>query len=136
MNALPVVEARPARILVVDDERDNRDLLEIVLTSEGFMTTTAADGIEALASVALEPPDLVLLDIMMPGMNGYQVVETLKAQASTRQIVVVMLTALTDNDTKQSAFTAGADDFLSKPLDRAQLCKRIRQLLGDAGRDH
>ena len=117
---------RPARILVVDDERDNRELLEIILTHEGFVVETAADGPAALAAVAREAPDLVLLDVMMPGMTGYQVAERLKADPATRGVPLVMVSALYDRDSRALALKAGAEDFFAKPMPGAELCGRVR----------
>ena len=93
MNPSPDVSGHPARILIVDDERQNRQLLEIMLAPEGFVLLTAASGEEALAMVALEAPDLILLDIMMPRMDGYQAVARIKGNLATRNIPVIMLTA-------------------------------------------
>ena len=129
MNPSPDVADRPARILIVDDERHNRQLLEGMLTPEGFHLLTAASGAEALAIVAQQPPDLILLDIMMPGMDGYQVAGTIKRNVATKNIPVIMVTALGDLDTKMLALNAGAEDFLSKPVNRAELCVRVRNLL-------
>ena len=80
----------PARILIVDDERRNRELLEVMLTPEGFFLQTAANGAEALAMVAEQAPDLILLDVMMPGMDGYEVTSRLKGDESTRHIPVIL----------------------------------------------
>jgi DNA-binding response OmpR family regulator len=131
MSASPIadVDARPARLLIVDDEADNREVLELVLAWEGFLISTASSGAEALAVVASQPPDLVLLDIMMPGMTGYEVVAKIKADAATSAIPVMMISALTDSKTKLLALTAGAEDFLSKPIDRDELVRRVRNLL-------
>ena len=120
---------RPFRILVVDDERDNRELLEVILGSEGFVVSTAASGAEALESLAGEPADLVLLDIMMPGMNGYEVVEKMKGNDATKGIPVIMVTALEDRNARARAASAGADDFLRKPLDLSVLMARVESLL-------
>jgi two-component system cell cycle sensor histidine kinase/response regulator CckA len=120
---------RPARLLIVDDERHNRQLLEVMLAPEGFVLSTAAGGEEALAMVAADRPDLILLDIMMPGMDGYQVVTRVKANASTKNIPVIMVTDLDDRSARMQGLTAGAEDFLTKPVDRAELCVRVRNLL-------
>jgi PAS domain S-box-containing protein len=120
---------RPARILIVDDERRNRDLLEVMLAPEGFLLQTAASGKEALALVAQHAPDLILLDVMMPGMDGYEVTTRLKGDASTKHIPVIMITALGDRDARLLGLTAGAEEFLTKPPDRAELTVRVRNLL-------
>src|SRR4030081_1269513 len=91
---------RPARVLIVDDEHHNRQLLEVMLTPEGFVLQTAASGEEALAIVAQDPPDLLLLDIMMPGMDGYQVAAKIKGNQATKSIPVIMVTALDDHNAR------------------------------------
>ena len=115
-------------ILIVDDEPDNRDLLEILLMSEGFNVQTSSGGDDALACIAKRRPDLVLLDLMMPGMSGYEVLAVLKADASLKTIPVVMVTAL-DGAARKQAQAAGADGFLGKPIDRAELRARVNDLL-------
>jgi PAS domain S-box-containing protein len=119
----------PARILIVDDERHNRQLLEVMLAREGLVLLSAASGEEALAMVAQHSPDLILLDIMMPGMDGYAVVAAIKNNASTKNIPVIMVTALDDRDARLLGLNAGAEDFLTKPVDRAELTLRVRNLL-------
>ena len=120
---------RPACILIVDDERRNRELLEVMLKPEGFLLLSAASGEEALALVARQPPDLILLDVMMPGMDGYQVAAKIKGDLATKSIPVVMLTALDDRNARMLGLNAGAEDFLTKPVDRAELSVRVRNLL-------
>ena len=129
MSPRPDVADHPPRILIVDDERPNRELLKVMLTPEGFLPLTAASGEDALAMVAQQPPDLILLDIMMPGMDGYQVAAKLKGDLSTRNIPVIMVTALDDRNARMLGLSAGAEDFLTKPVDRAELCVRVRNLL-------
>ena len=116
------------RILIVDDERTNRDLLEVMLTQEGYQLLTATSGEDALAMVAQQAPDVILLDIMMPDMDGYKVVEKLKANLATRNIPVIMVTALNDRNARLLGLRAGAEDFLTKPVDRAELRVRVRNL--------
>jgi PAS domain S-box-containing protein len=129
MNPRPDVRYHPARILIVDDEPHNRELLEVMLTPEGFLLQTAASGEEALAMVAQQPPDLILLDIMMPGMDGYQVAAEIKGNRATKNIPVIMVTALDDRNARMLGLGAGAEDLLTKPVDRAELCVRVRNLL-------
>jgi len=119
----------PARILIVDDGADNRAVLEVILGWEGFVILTAASGEEALDAVALQAPDLILLDVMMPGMDGYEVLAKLKGDLATKDIPVIMITALADPDGMRLALSASADDVLSKPLDRAELVLRVKKLL-------
>jgi DNA-binding response OmpR family regulator len=134
MSTSPDIAGHPGRILVVDDDRDNREVLGVVLGWEGFVVLTAASGEEALAIVAREPPDLILLDVMMPDMNGYQVAARIKGTHTTRNIPIMMVTALNDLASRVRALDAGAEDFLAKPLDRVELCVRVRSLLR-SGRD-
>jgi CheY-like chemotaxis protein len=119
----------PARVLIVDDAPDNREVLEIILRWEGFFTLAAASGEEALATVAQHPVDLVLLDIMMPGIDGYGVLAKIKGNSATKNIPVIMVSALEDGNGRALALSAGADDFVAKPLDRANLVLRVRKLL-------
>ncbi len=121
--------AEPARILIVDDERQNRRLLEVMLAPDGFVLQTASSGEEALAMVAREPPDLILLDVMMPGMDGYEVTRRLKGNRATEGIPVIIVTAVEDRSAKIMGLNAGAEDFLSKPVDRLELGIRVRNLI-------
>jgi diguanylate cyclase (GGDEF)-like protein/PAS domain S-box-containing protein len=116
-------------ILIVDDEGPNRRLLEAQLAPEGYLTQTASNGAEALASVARQMPDLILLDVMMPGMDGYQVAQALKANPDTSNIPIIMVTALMDHAAQLEGLAAGAEEFLSKPVNRAELWLRVRNLL-------
>jgi len=118
-----------ARILVVDDEPDNRELLEIILASEGFAVVSAAGGAEALARVAQEPPDLIVLDVMMPGMTGYEVAATIKGNPATRNIAILLFSAVSDANARTLGLSAGADDHIAKPVEYAELVKRVRCLL-------
>ncbi|MDQ1484206.1 MAG: hypothetical protein QOF35_2282 [Actinomycetota bacterium] len=121
--------ATPATILIVDDESPNLRLLQALLGHEGYVLRTAASGEEALAAVADDPPDLILLDVMMPGLDGRQVARAVKADPSTSNIPIIMVTAQTDREARLAALDAGAEDFLSKPVDRAELWLRVRNLL-------
>ncbi len=120
---------RPARVLIVDDERHNRDLLEVMLAPEGYVLLTAASGEDALAIVDQQAPDLILLDVMMPDIDGCEVARRIKSKSSSKNIPVVMVTALGDHDARMLGLSAGAEDFLTKPVDRAELCMRVRNLL-------
>ncbi len=117
-----------ARILVVDDIEANRKLLETRLTAEYFEVVTAANGMEALEICAREPTDIVLLDVMMPGINGFEVCKRLKSDPKTQHIPVIMVTALDQPSDKVYGLQAGADDFLTKPVDDVALITRVRNL--------
>ncbi|MDB5478765.1 MAG: diguanylate cyclase domain protein [Alphaproteobacteria bacterium] len=118
-----------AKILVVDDIAPNVKLLEAKLTREFFRVVTAMSGPEALEKARTERPDVILLDIMMPGMDGFEVCERLKADPLTQNIPVVMVTALTDISDRVRGLEAGADDFLSKPVNDLALMSRVRSLI-------
>jgi DNA-binding NarL/FixJ family response regulator len=121
--------ARPARILIVDDEPLNVDYLEQELEGRGFEIESAANGLQALERVAASPPDLVLLDVMMPGMDGISVLRILKGDPETRLMPVVVMTALNAVEDRVRGIEAGADDFLSKPVDDRELLARINTAL-------
>jgi CheY-like chemotaxis protein/class 3 adenylate cyclase len=120
---------RPARILIVDDEPFNVDYLVQELDNLGFLTATAANGLEALEKVAEAPPDLVLLDVMMPELDGISTLRILKDDPETKLIPVVLMTALNAVEDRVRGIEAGADDFLSKPVDDRELLARIRTSL-------
>jgi two-component system cell cycle sensor histidine kinase/response regulator CckA len=129
MNTSPALAGHSPRILIVDDEPLNRRLLEVMLAPEGFRLQTAATGEEALAIVARQPPDLILLDVLMPGMDGYQVADRIKGNLATQNIPLIMISDLDDRSARMLGLGAGAEEFLSKPVDRAELCVRVRNLL-------
>lgn len=118
-----------ARILVVDDILPNIKLLEAKLKADYYDVITAQSGAEALEKAVTEKPDLILLDVMMPEMDGFEVCERLKKDSETANIPVVMVTALTDTEDKLRGLQAGADDFLSKPIDDTALMSRVRSLV-------
>ncbi len=117
-----------ARILVVDDIEANVKLLEARLTAEYYEVLTANDGPTALKLAASEKPDIVLLDVMMPGMDGFEVCRRLKDEPETRHIPVVLVTALDGRSDRITGLEAGADDFLTKPIDDVMLFARVRSL--------
>ncbi|MES2035440.1 MAG: PleD family two-component system response regulator [Pseudomonadota bacterium] len=117
-----------ARILVVDDIEANVKLLEAKLAAEYYEVLTANDGPTALAMAASEQPDIVLLDVMMPGMDGFQVCRRLKEDVATRHIPVVLVTALDGRSDRIAGLEAGADEFLTKPIDDVMLFARVRSL--------
>ena len=118
-----------ARVLVVDDILSNVKLLEAKLAAEYFEVITASNGEQALARVAEELPDIVLLDVMMPGMDGFEVCRRIKANTKTAHIPIVMVTALDQPSDRVTGLDAGADDFLTKPVDDTALFARVRSLV-------
>ncbi len=117
------------RILAVDDEQVNRDLLEAILEQEGYDVVCATDGERALAEVTATPPDLILLDLMMPGMSGLEVCHRLKEDPRTAAIPIIVVTALGQVATKEAALTSGADDFVAKPVRPDDLRTRVSAML-------
>jgi signal transduction histidine kinase len=117
------------KVLIVDDEPRNLLILEGVLAPLQYDLRQAKDGSEALDQVAADPPDLVLLDVMMPGLSGFDVCRRLKSRPDTQFIPIVLVTALTDRDSRVTGIEAGADDFISKPVDAHELRARVRSLL-------
>ena len=118
-----------ARVLVVDDILSNVKLLEAKLSAEYFEVVSAFNGLECLAKVDESMPDIVLLDVMMPGMDGFEVCRRLKGNPKTAHIPVVMVTALDQPSDRVAGLEAGADDFLTKPVDDAALFARVRSLV-------
>jgi adenylate cyclase len=117
-----------ARVLIVDDVPGNLRLLEAVLAPRGYVVESAGSGAEALEMLARQPPDLVLLDLVMPEIDGYEVCRRIRASPETEALPVVMITA-SGRDEKRRALDVGADDFLMKPLDQDELLARVRSLL-------
>ena len=117
------------RLLIADDNAQNCELLDAYLADDGHEIEFAADGEDTLRRVTSFKPDLILLDIMMPRMSGYEVCQQLKAGEATRDIPVLMVTALRETADIEKAVAAGADDFLSKPVNRLELRTRVRSLL-------
>jgi putative two-component system response regulator len=118
----------PSTILIVDDLADSREILEEILTAPQHHLLLAASGPEALAQAAAHTPDLVLLDVMMPGMDGFEVCRRLRAEPRTAEMPIILLTALDDREARLKGFEAGADDFVSKPVDRTELRARVRTI--------
>ena len=118
-------------IVVVDDEPDNFDVIEALLSAQDYHLSYASDGYEVLDRLNLEKvkPDLILLDVMMPGINGIEVCKRIRALPSGKMIPIIMVTALNDKKDLESCLQAGADDFLSKPVNSVELIARIKSLL-------
>jgi CheY-like chemotaxis protein len=113
----------------VDDIPLNRQFLKDELEDEGYLVSTAEDGEQALAIVADNPPDLILLDIMMPRMSGFEVCRKLKSDPATRDIPIIMVTALNELGDIERGVESGTDDFISKPVNRLELVTRVKSLL-------
>ena len=124
-----MIRGRAAAILIVDDEPQNRRLLEALLVPEGYRIISASCGAEALKLIAADPPDLVLLDVMMPAMDGYEVARRMKSHPASSSIPIIMVTALIDAKARHAGLDAGAEEFLTKPVDRNELWLRVRNLL-------
>src|SRR5262245_10579626 len=122
-------ESEPARILIVDDHEDNVELLRARLEAWGYTSDSAGDGAEALKKIEESPPDLVLLDVMMPKIDGIEVARRVKANSNLPFIPIIMQTALDATENKVEGLNAGADDYITKPIDFAELKARLTSML-------
>lgn len=123
------MDPKPKRILIADDNRSEADILQQLLKNNGYASFTASNGIEAIEAAIKEFPDLIILDVDMPGEDGYAVARQLKSFKSTRMVPIIMLTALSELRSKLEGLEAGVDDYLTKPYRPAELLARIRSLL-------
>ncbi|MCH2149028.1 MAG: response regulator [Phycisphaerales bacterium] len=128
-DAMQPIDLKDATVLVVDDNLQNLELMQAYLEDLGCTLATATDGIEAIAAIESNPPDLVLLDVMMPRMSGFEVCQKIKAQPSTRDIIVIMVTALNEVGDFERALECGTNDFIAKPVNKLELLTRVRSLL-------
>lgn len=119
----------PARVLIVDDNKENIDLIAYFLKPQNYKILTAFDGIEALKQVESQHPDIILLDIMLPKMDGFQVCERIKKNSKTQFIPIIMITALKELKDKIRSLEVGADDFISKPFENVELLTRVKSLM-------
>ena len=120
---------RRSRVLIADDNEPNRELLEVYLADIECDIATAVDGKDTLEKVAEFHPDVILLDVMMPKLSGFEVCQRLKADPATSPIMVLMVTALGELGDIERAVESGTDDFLSKPVNRVELVKRVENML-------
>lgn len=122
------MEDEPLNILAVDDDKTNLTIIEKMLQTQGFKVESVTSGKAALESVRKKLPDVILLDVMMPEMDGFEVCRKLKGSEWTRLIPVIIVTALREKEDRIKGFEAGCDDFISKPIDRVELIARVRSL--------
>jgi len=129
--AAPAKTAAPrrSRVLIADDNEPNRELLEVYLAELDCEIATAVDGRDALDKVAAFQPDVILLDVMMPKLSGFEVCQRLKGDPATSPIMILMVTALGELGDIERAVESGTDDFLSKPVNRVELVKRVENML-------
>src|SRR5947207_389533 len=130
---MPAAE-RPARILIAEDTPQAAELLEAFLAGNDYEIAFAGDGEETLQKVAAWKPDLILLDVMMPRISGFEVCKRLRADPATHDVAILMITALDQHSDVERAVEAGTDDFLSKPISKAELLRRVRALLAARGK--
>jgi two-component system alkaline phosphatase synthesis response regulator PhoP len=123
------VSLHDAMVLLVDDNQQNLELMQAYLDDLPCRTETAMDGVEAMERIAKDRPDLVLLDVMMPRMSGFEVCQKIKSNPETRGTAIIMVTALNEVPDYERAVESGTDDFLSKPVNKLELVTRVRSLL-------
>lgn len=128
-QSIPEVDLSTASILLVDDNAQNLELMQAFLEELPCSLRTASDGVEAIESIDRDQPDLIILDVMMPRMSGFEVCQKIKSQPSTRDIVVIMVTALNEVSDYERAVECGTNDFITKPVNKLELITRVRTLL-------
>jgi len=128
-HSISDVDLSAASILLVDDNAQNLELMAAFLEELPCTLQTASDGVEAIESIERMRPNLVILDVMMPRMSGFEVCQKIKSQPSTREIVVIMVTALNEVSDYERAVECGTNDFITKPVNKLELLTRVRTLL-------
>ncbi|MSR69817.1 MAG: response regulator [Phycisphaerales bacterium] len=123
------IDLREGSVLIVDDNTQNLELIQAFMESLPCQLLVARDGVEAIAQIEKEHPDLVLLDVMMPKMSGFEVCQRVKANPATRDTIIIMVTALHELGDMERAVESGCDDFVSKPVNKVELLTRVRGLL-------
>jgi two-component system cell cycle response regulator len=123
------VNLSSASILLVDDNAQNLELMQAFLEELGCSLDTAKDGVEAIEKIEQHHPNLIILDVMMPRMSGFEVCQKIKSQPSTRDIVIIMVTALNEVSDYERAVECGTNDFITKPVNKLELLTRVRTLL-------
>lgn len=123
------IDLAAGKVLIVDDNQQNLELIQAYMESLPCRLEVAHDGAEAMAMISREQPDVILLDVMMPRMSGFEVCQKLKGNPSTRDIVIIMVTALHEVSDMERAVECGCDDFVSKPVNKVELLARVRGLL-------
>ena len=125
----PEIDLSTATILLVDDNAQNLELMQAFLEELPCQIRTASDGVEAIESIERTCPNLIILDVMMPRMSGFEVCQKIKSQPSTRDTVVIMVTALNEVSDYERAVECGTNDFITKPVNKIELIARVKSLL-------
>jgi len=125
----PEIDLSTATLLLVDDNEQNLELMQAFLEELPCKILTASDGLEAMEKIDYHAPDLLILDVMMPRMSGFEVCQKVKSQPSTRDIVIIMVTALNEVSDYERAVDCGTNDFITKPVNKLELVTRVRTLL-------
>ena len=128
-ETIPEIDLKSATILLVDDNAQNLELMQAFLEELPCTLKTASDGVEAMESIERSCPNLVILDVMMPRMSGFEVCQKIKSQPATRDTVVIMVTALNEVSDYERAVECGTNDFITKPVNKIELITRVRSLL-------
>ena len=124
----------PERILIIEDDRSTARLTEYTLQQVGYEVGIASDGFEGLRKALGEHPDLIILDVMLPGLDGYEICHRLRQKAETANLPILMISAKARKDDKDVGLQVGADEYLTKPVDPSEILARVQALLADKGR--